>query len=247
MGLRPHLSLSAPPRRAPLRWLRPSTAPHSAPAEIGFRMVTPTASVGHCQAGFNSPVSHTPHCRPHLPPGSSPASHQAPPPAGLKPHLPPCPPAARTRPPWLLTFLPQTQRTAGARLAHVETRRTFSRVFPALAGSDGLPGWSSPRAASADWAAAEKKPPPGFCGLKTWHSLTELFCFDVFGIFPRSQGSGATRARAHARAVHSGARARSRGMMGRSFGSPRGSGRLSAVAAPPGDSIIEERPLECGS
>lgn len=168
-------------------------------------MVTPTAPLGHCQARFNSPSSHAPHRRPHLLPGSSPASLQAPPLSGYSPTslpaLPRLAPAHRGfSPSW-----PETQRAAGARLAHVEARRTFSRVFPALAGSGGLPGWSLPRAASADWAAAEKKPPPGSCGLKTWRGLTELFfCFDGFGIFPRSQGSGS--ARAHARAVHSGAR-----------------------------------------
>lgn len=93
---------------------------------------------------------------------------------------------------------PETQRAAGARLAHVEARRTFSRVFPALAGSGGLPGWSLPRAASADWAAAEKKPPPGSCGLKTWRSPTELF-FVLTGLeFSRGRKGVGLRARTHA-------------------------------------------------
>lgn len=94
---------------------------------------------------------------------------------------------------------PETQRAAGARLAHV------------LAS---LPGPSRKRRPSRVVLTQSCLSRLGRGGKEATARLLRLenlarphgtfFCFDGFGIFPRSQGSGS--ARAHARAVHSGAR-----------------------------------------
>lgn len=137
-----------------------------------------------------------------------PRPHAGPAPGRPRPHTGPAPPSS---PPALGgSPLPPTGAARGG--------GAFSRVFPPTP-APGLTCRPDPRrrrppsrcaaasypvvrarAASAVWAVAGRTPPPEFCGLKTWLRLLQLFCFDFFGIFPRSLGSGAG-----APAVHSGA------------------------------------------